>query len=310
MTLVASILMLALTRAEIIERFKNPPVTKADGLVQVFADCPSDMRHEYQAPVSSFVAEVCTTLSTALKERPGHFTQPAIIVYVGDIRTNNSQVVSREQVRPDGSVCTRIRLLAPGFTDTDQLRRETVKAFYRAVTGERIDDQTADRRFREADPRLRVAEEYDSIARWMRGERMDGDDEKYLKLMRSVLAPGKSYPDDILRFASRLYLYPEIHSEPLCHKYQCMDFRTAAQNVNKDLRIRVLAYLKAPELIAFGGGRGEKLADASMLYSAFLREIAKGKMSEADLLAMLDAADLKLNQAMEEARLRAEGKIQ
>ena len=47
-----------------------------------------------------------------------------------------------------------------------------------------------------------------------------------------------------------------------------------------------------------------------MLYSAFLREIAKGKMSEADLLAMLDAADLKLNQAMEEARLRAEGKIQ
>ena len=129
MTLVASILMLALTRAEIIERFKNPPVTRADGLVQVFADCPSDMRREYQGPVSSFVAEVCTTLSTALKERPGHFTQPAIIVYVGDIRTNNSQVVSREQVRPDGSVCTRIRLLAPGFTDTDQLRRETVKAF-------------------------------------------------------------------------------------------------------------------------------------------------------------------------------------
>ena len=135
MTLVASILMLALTRAEIIERFKNPPVTRADGLVQVFADCPSDMRREYQGPVSSFVAEVCTTLSTALKERPGHFTQPAIIVYVGDIRTNNSQVVSREQVRPDGSVCTRIRLLAPGFTDTDQLRRETVKAFYRAANG-------------------------------------------------------------------------------------------------------------------------------------------------------------------------------
>ena len=89
-----------------------------------------------------------------------------------------------------------------------------------------------------------------------------------------------------------------------------MDFRTAVKSVNKDLRIRVLAYLKAPELIAFGGGRGEKLAEASMLYSAFLREIAKGKMSEADLLAMLDAADLKLNQAMEEARLRAEGKIQ
>ena len=302
--------MLALTRAEIIERFRNPPVTKADGLVQVYADCPSDMRLEYQTPVSSFVAGICTTLSASVKNPPKHFTQPGIIVYIGDIRTNNSQIVAKELTRPDGSVCTRIRLLAPGYSDTDQLRRETVKAFYRVVTGERIDDWTAEHRYREADPKLRVAEEYESIARWMRGERVDGDDEKYLKMMRSVLAPGKAYPDDVLRFASRLFLYPEVHSEPLCHKYQCMDFRTAARNINKDLRIRVLAYLKAPELIAFGGGRGDRLSEASMLYSAFLREVAKGKMSEADLLAMLDAADLKLNLAMEEARQRAEGKIE
>lgn len=310
MTLLASILMLALTRAEIIERFKVAPITKVDGLVQVFADCPADMRQEYQGPVSSYVSDICTLLRGSLKVKPAHFAQPGIIVYVGDIRTNVADVVVREQVRTDGSVCTRIRLLAPGFTDMEKLTLATVKAFYLAVQGERIDDALAQKRLRAADPRLRVADEYESLERWVRGEPVEGGDERMLKLTRTVIAPGVAYPQDVLRYAGRLFLYPEVHSEPLCHKYQCMDFRTAAKNVQKDLRIRVLAYLKAPEMIVFGGGRGETLAEASMLYSAFLRELAAGKMSEKDLLSLLDAADLKLNLAMEEARLRAEGKIQ
>ena len=36
----AAILLFALTRAEIIERLKAPPITDMDGLVQVYADCP------------------------------------------------------------------------------------------------------------------------------------------------------------------------------------------------------------------------------------------------------------------------------
>ena len=42
------IALLALTRAEIIERMRAPVVTQADGMVQVFADCPEDMRRELE----------------------------------------------------------------------------------------------------------------------------------------------------------------------------------------------------------------------------------------------------------------------
>ena len=63
--LFVSILLLALTRAEVLERFKAAPITKVDGLVRVVADCPADMRREFQEPVASFVADVCRTLYRA-----------------------------------------------------------------------------------------------------------------------------------------------------------------------------------------------------------------------------------------------------
>ena len=43
MTLCAAIFAAALTRAEIIERFKAPVATRVDGLVEVFADCPTEI---------------------------------------------------------------------------------------------------------------------------------------------------------------------------------------------------------------------------------------------------------------------------
>ena len=44
LTLIATILLAALTKAEIIDRFRAAPVTQLDGLVQVYGDCPADMR--------------------------------------------------------------------------------------------------------------------------------------------------------------------------------------------------------------------------------------------------------------------------
>ena len=46
--LFAVIAMLALTRAELVARMKAPVLTMSEGLVQVYADCPEDMRIEYQ----------------------------------------------------------------------------------------------------------------------------------------------------------------------------------------------------------------------------------------------------------------------
>ena len=45
--LLLSLALLALTRAEILERFKAPVVTQSDGLVKVYANCPEDMRREF-----------------------------------------------------------------------------------------------------------------------------------------------------------------------------------------------------------------------------------------------------------------------
>ena len=310
MTLFASFVVLALTRAEIIERFRAAPVTKVEGLVQVVADCPADMRKEFQTPVAGFVADICRTLYRAEKIKETKFDMPGIVVYLGDVRTNVTDVVVRTKTRDDGTVFTRLYLPAPGFADIAKLRRESTKAFYLAVKGERLDDATADQALRAADPELRAAEEYALLAKWLAGEPVAADDEQLLKLSRSVLRPGIARPEDVTRFASRLFIYPEAYSSPFCGRYYSCSLREAISLAKQDARIRFLAYAKSPQIVAYGGGRGEKLSDAALAYSEFLRELAAYRKTEAELTALLDDADTKLNVAMEEARLRAEGVIQ
>ena len=309
MSLLCSILLFALTRNEIIARFRIAPITKLDGLVQVFADCPEDMRREFHLPVAGYVADICRSLYGAHPDRRRHFQEPGIIVSVGDERTNNAAIAVSEKIRPGGEYCTRLKILSPGYADMEKLRIETAKAFYLAVMGERIGDDEALTRLRRANPETCLADKYAAIGRWMNGEKVDASDEEMLKLARSVLQPGVAYPQDILRFASRLCLYPETFSAPFCGKYRYLDYRSAVKLAKIDGRIRFIAYMKIPEIIAYGGGRGELMSEASTLYAAFLRELAAGKMQERELTEILDQADLKLNLAMEEARLRAEGKL-
>ena len=310
MSVLAAALVLALTRAEIIERFRTPPVTKVSGLVQVVADCPADMRKEYQTPIAGFVADLCRTLYRAERMQEVKFAEPGIVVYLGDVRTNQTNVVVRTRSREGGARFTRLYVPAPGFADLATLRRETVKAFYLAVKDVTMDDAEADRLLLAANPALKVADEYARLDRWLKGERVEEDDEHYLRLSRSVLEPGVARPEDVTRFASRLFLYPEAYSSPFCGQYGCCSFRDAIAMSKRDVRLRFLAYAKSPQVVAYGGGRGEKLAEAALAYSVFLRELAAGKKTEEELAALLDDADVKLNVAMEEARLRAEGKIQ
>ena len=65
LTLIATILLAALTKAEIIDRFRAAPVTQLDGLVQVYGDCPADMRRDFQLPVASFTSGICRKLYAA-----------------------------------------------------------------------------------------------------------------------------------------------------------------------------------------------------------------------------------------------------
>ncbi len=309
MPILAAIFLAVLTRAEIIERMRAVPVVKENGLVQVIANCPADMRKEYQLPIASFVSDICATLYRARRERAKRFAEPGIVVSIGDIRTNQTDVITRVRTRADGSKFTRIYLPAPGFADIATLRRETVKAFYLAIADDVLDDAAAEAAFRAADPDLRVADAYAELARWMNGESIKQDDEYYLRLSRSVLRPGVADPTDVLRFAARLYLYPEVFSAPFCGRYASCSFREAIDLAREDLRVRFLALAKSPQIVLFGGGRGEALSNAAVAYSEFLRELAAYKKSPDELRDLLADADEKLNIAFEEARHREEGRL-
>lgn len=310
MTFSAVLLAAALSRAELIERFKAPPLTKVSGLVQVIADCPADMRSEYQSPIATFAADICRNLYRADRTQPLPFKEPAIVVTIGDGRTNDTRVVVRESVRKSGQRYTRLILPAPGSADLACLRTEIARAYFRAVKNEEIDAAAAHRAILRADPSIKADYDYDQIERWLRGERVDGDDEEMFRLYRAVLVPGAARPSDVLRFASRLMLYPECYDLPFCGRYRACTFAEAIRWRNVDPRLRLHAFLKAPQLTVFGGGRGEDLSAAAAAYAQFLFDLARNEKSEEELQAQLDEAERLLQTALEEARKREEGTVQ
>jgi hypothetical protein len=294
LSLAASILLLALTRAEIIERMRAPVVTQADGLVQVFASCPEDMRREYQMPIASFAADTVRALYSSLSMRPERFAKSQIVIHVGSVRTNLAEVVSSVDGRR-----TRIYVKAPGHADIGRLRTEIVKAFFRAVKGEEIGDAAAVRAFRRSQPELRIADEREGLERWIGGE--GGDDEHNIALMRRILKPGEASRRDVLVFASRLFLYPETFDRKFCGRHECLSFKDAIALAKEDAHIRTVARRKADEVVVIGGGRGEALSAAAAGYRAFLLALAGGADGET-LVKLLDAADVDLNVAFEGAK--------
>lgn len=302
MPLLAAIFFCALSRAEIIERFRAPVVTQVDGLVRVYADCPSDMRREYQLPVAGFVSGVCRRLYAGEMRKQVKFSSPGIVVHVGDVRTNVTNVVSRVETRGDGTRFTRIYLPAPGHADVRAFTLAAAKGYFLAVKGTVVDDAAAWRALRDADPELRAADDRRDLARWREeGVYTEGrGDEDYLKLQRKILTPGKAPPEDVAVFASRLYLYPPYHGMPFCGRYDRCTFAEAIPFSRRDPFVRYVAFGKMTEIALYGGGRGEKMSAAADAYVAFLRLLAAGESTDRELEAALAAADAKLKGVTEE----------
>ena len=310
MTVCAAIFAAALSRAEIIERFKAPVATRVDGLVEVFADCPTDMRVEFQQPIASFAAAECVRQYAFARQHRVKFSEPGIVIHIGDVRTNIAEVASRVMHRPDGSRFTRVYVPAPGYADLAALRREVAKAFFLSVLGREIGDAEADKAVVDADPEARVERSYEELERWREGRPTTAeDDERMMRLARRVIVPGVARRSDVLRFASRLFLYPVSYDMPFGGKCHECTFREAVQLMREDIRVRFAAYDKATEVVLFGGGRGEHLAAAAEAYSKFLFALARGE-GEKELLALLDDADAKLGVAMEEAGKNEAGEIE
>ena len=302
MTLLASIALLALTRAELLDRIKAEPVTQLDGLVQVYGDCPADMRREFQLPIASFVSEICRKLYAADNRRPQKFPEPGSIVRIGDVRTNIAEGVSRPATRANGAKFTRIYVPSPSGADLVLMRREVVRAFFRAVDGLDLDDASADKRLRAADPFTRLEDIQAEVAAWReRGEYAEGrTDDDYLKLLRGVHLPGVATRADVLTFASRLYLYPSLYGVPFCGKYTSCPFREAVSIARDDPAVRFAALAKMRSLVLFGQGHGDVMNAAVDAYAKFLAELARLKLSDEELLKLLDDADAKLKGVLEQ----------
>lgn len=304
MILLAAIAVLALTRAEIIERMKTPIVTRADGLIKVYADCPEDMCREFQVPIAGFAANTAQTLYHGLGMKPRSFTKPGIVIHIGDVRTNVSEVVARV-VTNDSRVVTRLYVRSPGYVNLDFFKLQLVKAFYRCVQGEEITDEEAVENYRKADPSLRTQDEKSELVSWLAGR--PGDDEEYITRMRKVFEPGQASTIELLIFASRLFLYPDAFDRPFMGEAHSLSFRQAVKGAKRDPRVRVAAFVKSADMVIFTGGRGDAVKEMGAAYSKFLVELSKDELSEKELLELLEEADTKLNVAFEEARKREEG---
>lgn len=302
MAILSAILLLALTRAELIDRFRAPSVIRVNGLVEVVGNCPPEMRREFQVPVASFVGDVCEALYAETRQPRKKLAKPGILVTIGDETNAVRDVVVRVKKRDDGEVYTQINLPAPGFADVERVRIETVKAFSRYFNpNEELDDATATARYRRAIPELRIDDQYAAIEDWMSGEKAGEDDEEYLKLSRSVLSPGEARAEDVLRFASSLYLYPAYYDAPFHGgRLQC-SFREAVPLSREDMNVRLAAYRMLTPIFAYGMGHGERMNAAVEAYVLFLRELAAGVKSDEELLKLLDEADAKLKGVLDES---------
>ena len=305
MATLAAILLLALSRAELIERFKAPVVTQADGLIRVYADCPEDMRREFQSPIASFAAETAKTLYRGLSMKPEHYRRPGLAIYVGDVRTNDTTVVAKA-VTNDSQVLTLVYVRAPGYADLERLRKEIVKGFFRRVKGVELSDDEAVAAYRAGDPALRLEDERRRLEEWLATGRGVTNDEEGLKLMRKIIQPGFASPRDVLIFASRLYLYPPQYDIRLGGRRGCISFGEAIALSRIDPLVRLLAFEKAKELPVFGGGRGAAMNAAVAAYGRFLLELARGEKDGRALKDLLDGADTLLNVAYEKSAGRQE----
>ena len=103
-----------------------------------------------------------------------------------------------------------------------------------------------------------------------------------------------------------------LHLYPLCKHFELycsheLYVYLAKLLVPYYVELRVLI-LKAPQVVLYGGGRGEELAAAAEAYSKLLFEMARGEKPTEELLEMLEDADIKFDIALEEARKREEAK--
>lgn len=305
----ATILLLALTRAEIIQRMRAPVVTQSDGLIKVYANCDEDIRSDYQSSVAGFAANTVKMLYDGLRRKSLRQESPSIVILLGNERTNNTEVVTKVATNDNG-VVSRIYLKSPAYADVDNFRAEIVRAFYRAIEQRELSREEARKVYRSSDPAFRIADERARLEAWLKGTPLEDDapkntseeeifaaTERNLARMRKIYTPGTASRRDIMTFASRMHLSNATFDEKFIGGYDSLSFDDAIRFVKVDPLVKLAALRKVMELSVISGGRGEYLQNAGRAYGEFLAQLVKGEKSDKELEELLEQAHLKLRAA-------------
>ena len=155
--ILALLALFALTRAEIVQRMRAPVITRADGLVKVFASCDEDIRRDFQGPIAAQAGETVQMLYRGLGEKPRRFEAPRIILRLGNERTNTTELVTWVETN-ETRVITRIHVKSPAYADLERLRVEVTRGFFRSVKQKEVSPEKARAALRAADPTCQVAD--------------------------------------------------------------------------------------------------------------------------------------------------------
>lgn len=129
--LVLSIGAVAVTEAELQERFKKLPKAErsADGRIEVFAVDQSEDEVSYRHSILSFAARIITTLETKYRLFPERRSSPLITIYAQANTNSDTRVI----IQKDKDL-TRITLPSPGHSDLDELELQLSAAYFYAFT--------------------------------------------------------------------------------------------------------------------------------------------------------------------------------
>ena len=124
-------------------------------------------------------------------------------------------------------------------------------------------------------------------------------DERFAKLTRAVLSPGRASRWDLKVFTSRLLLYPAEFDKNIGANRTSYTFREAIALAAEHPAIREAAARKAREMPFCAIGRGQALADVSEAYRKFLTGLARGGNPD-ELGRLLDDAETLLQEILNE----------
>lgn len=101
----------------------------SDGFIRVVAyDNPRD-EVGFRLPILAFAGKTIDSLSRTYGVKRVRVSEPGLVIYAMDGRTNDTRVIVRTDETKDGGRTVKIFLPSPGYSDLDELRAGIARAF-------------------------------------------------------------------------------------------------------------------------------------------------------------------------------------